>query len=423
MITLLIIADDYTGALDTGVQFAAKGIRTSVITDLAYDFAQADPEIKVLVVNAETRHAGPEDAYQTVYAITKRAVESGIPYLYKKTDSALRGNIGSELEAFVTASGENTLHFLPAFPSMNRTTVKGTHYIDGVPVKESVFGQDPFEPVTSSYVPDIIGQQSSIKVQLSTAKDDGAKIESETSGGQKIVVWDAEQDDELESFGRYLYKTGQLKISAGCAGFGMVLPEILGIEETEKPLVMLHQGLFVLCGSLNQISLDQLDYAEKQGFPRLRLAEEQCLTPKYWLTEQGGDTLSEWLAEAQNSSLMMIDCVNQAEITENHGESQTQELPKDEVRVQVMEGFGYILEAFLNSGIEHTPMIIGGDTLLGCMQQLGVQEMEPVSELALGTVLSLIEYKQQKRAIISKSGGFGPENLLVTLTNDIQKQD
>ena len=33
MIQLLMIADDFTGALDAGVQFASHGAKTTVITD------------------------------------------------------------------------------------------------------------------------------------------------------------------------------------------------------------------------------------------------------------------------------------------------------------------------------------------------------------------------------------------------------
>ena len=33
MFQLLVIADDFTGALDTGVQFAVNGIRTRVVVD------------------------------------------------------------------------------------------------------------------------------------------------------------------------------------------------------------------------------------------------------------------------------------------------------------------------------------------------------------------------------------------------------
>lgn len=45
MVKLLIIADDFTGALDTGVQFAARGAVTRVITDPAFDFAGAESDL------------------------------------------------------------------------------------------------------------------------------------------------------------------------------------------------------------------------------------------------------------------------------------------------------------------------------------------------------------------------------------------
>ena len=136
MVKLLIIADDFTGALDTGVQFAARGAATRVVTDLAYDFTLADAEVLVMV--AETRHLPPEEAYDVVYRTARNAREAGIPYIYKKTDSALRGNIGSELTAVMDAAGSDTIAFLPAFPKMGRVTRNGVHYVDGVPVAESV---------------------------------------------------------------------------------------------------------------------------------------------------------------------------------------------------------------------------------------------------------------------------------------------
>lgn len=93
-------------------------------------------------------------------ALPKTAEAAGIPYIYKKTDSALRGNIGCELNAVMDASGEACLIFAPAFPQMGRVTRRGIHYIDGVPVADSVFGKDPFEPVTESSVREIVRKQS-----------------------------------------------------------------------------------------------------------------------------------------------------------------------------------------------------------------------------------------------------------------------
>ena len=94
MLKLLIVADDFTGALDSGVQFASCGADTKVIIDPDYDFGRSDKN-DVLVFDSETRHVKPNDAYRIVHDFVKRANDFGIPYIYKKTDSGLRGNKGS----------------------------------------------------------------------------------------------------------------------------------------------------------------------------------------------------------------------------------------------------------------------------------------------------------------------------------------
>lgn len=83
---LLVMADDFTGALDTGVQFATYGARTEIITDVKVDFSEY-PQAEVLVIDTETRHVSGDEAYETIYQLTQKAVETGIIHLYKKTDS------------------------------------------------------------------------------------------------------------------------------------------------------------------------------------------------------------------------------------------------------------------------------------------------------------------------------------------------
>ena len=48
MLLLLILADDFTGALDTGVQFAACGIPTRVVVGEQVDFAANDAAVLVV---------------------------------------------------------------------------------------------------------------------------------------------------------------------------------------------------------------------------------------------------------------------------------------------------------------------------------------------------------------------------------------
>jgi len=426
VVTLLIIADDFTGALDTGVQFAAKGIKTRVVTSASYDLRRLDPSVQVLVIDAETRHLPQQKAYDIVYDIAKRAADLNIPYLYKKTDSALRGNIGSELTAMMDAAEGKTLSFIPAYPKMKRRTKEGIHYIDGVPVNESVFGKDPLEPVTCSYIPQIIKSQSQVKVRAGvSAKNVGKQsvLEKRITEGNKnepeIIVWDAETDNELEKVGSHLYETGQMYLTAGCAGFAAVLPKLFGLNQSEIQEKKLTPKLMVICGSINPITEAQLDHAENHGFFRYRLNMDEMLGKDYWLSSSGQHKLDRWRKILEQQSCMILDSNDMTgwESIENYIIDNG--LNKKEISFQIAASYGHILKALIDGGLESTIMIIGGDTLLGCMEELKIKEMEPVCELASGVVLSEFFLGSRMYQVISKSGGFGEETLITELAHKI----
>lgn len=415
MITLLIIADDFTGALDTGVQFASSGAVVRVVTDIRYDYKQADDSVQVLVMDAETRHLESWEAYEVVWEITKRAMTCGIPYIYKKTDSALRGNIGSELTALLDASGRNILPFLPAFPQMGRITREGIHYIDNVPVQDSVFGQDPFEPVTCSFIPDIIHLQSNIPVQVVR---EGTQPEPDDRP-VKIVTYDAQSQDSLIKAALELYNMGQLAIMAGCAGFASVLPTLLGLGGRETYAPQFVPRFLVACGSVNPITKSQLAYAEKHGFTRIRLTPRQKLDRDYWNTLEGQNVLKSWMLLCQLERRCILDS------NDPEGSDETMEYAREHnislaaVRTGIADSMGFVLKNLVERGLKSTLLITGGDTLMGFMNQIKVYEMEPVCEMAPGTVLSRFRIGDNIYQAISKSGGFGSEELLTQLADVI----
>ena len=102
----MIIADDFTGALDTGIQFTKMGIRAKIVTDYQYDFQNLKEEYQLLVVNTDSRPLSSEEAYNRVYHLAVNARKAGFEYVYKKTDSGLRGNIGAEIKAVMDAPAE-----------------------------------------------------------------------------------------------------------------------------------------------------------------------------------------------------------------------------------------------------------------------------------------------------------------------------
>lgn len=419
MIRLLIIADDFTGALDSGVHLASRGAKTLVVTDAAACLAQTDPEVEVLVMDTETRHLTPEDAANTVGHIVSQAAALGVPYIYKKTDSALRGNIGAELSATLKAAGGKQLFFFPALPEMDRCTVGGIHYIAGTPVAQSVFGTDPFEPVTRSRVTELIALQSDVPAVSLPPIEETSPLPKESG----IIVLDASTERQLMQAGKRLKQAGKLRLMAGCAGFAAVLPEILGLGGGKTPDVpRLDKRLLVLCGSVNPITVRQLQEAEAAGFTHLHMSPRQELEEGYWDTEEGEQQLNAWseILDGNGNGILDSNGPDGNEPTRRYAREHG--LSMEVVRTRIAASLGRALAKLHGDGVEGTLLVTGGDTLLQCMRQIGVSVLQPVCELAPGVVLSRFGLDGAKRYVISKSGGFGAPDLLVRLAEQLQQQ-
>lgn len=410
---LLMIADDFTGALDAGVQFAKKGFRTRVLV-YASDGLGENAGVDILVVDAETRHKTPGEAYKIVFEIAGAAIEAGASYLFKKTDSALRGNVGAELTAVLDAAGEKLLTFVPALPGMNRVTKNGIHYIDGVPAEESVFGADPFEPVTTSNVTELIHRQSGVNVQTVS----GGRILTEASE-KTIAVYDCTSDEEMTQIAANLKAGGSFRLMAGCAGFAEMVPGMLGSCETKGAIPVLPQHFLVVCGSVNPITVKQLEYAQRHGFVRIGLAPEQKLEKEFLSTSAGKALLDRIWDVCCSSNKVILDT------NDPRGSSATAEyagrlgISLDEVRIRIAATLGKIVENLVERGLDSSLLMTGGDTLLGYIQLLEGATLTPVGEIERGIVLSELIAGRHRTYVITKSGGFGDETLLTDMAEKI----
>ena len=84
MVKLVVIADDFTGALDTGVQFSKKGISTHFIMDHRLHRGRIGTDVNVLVVDTETRHVESSEAYTKVATLIRCCQDLGFHNYYKK---------------------------------------------------------------------------------------------------------------------------------------------------------------------------------------------------------------------------------------------------------------------------------------------------------------------------------------------------
>ena len=115
----LLIADDLTGACDAAVHFARRGYRTNVRLD-----SQSE-EAGVLAISAESRHLGAAELHPLMNGLARRLPVARARILFKKIDSTLRGNVGAEIAAALTAFGCEAAVITPAFPAMGRTVEAG----------------------------------------------------------------------------------------------------------------------------------------------------------------------------------------------------------------------------------------------------------------------------------------------------------
>lgn len=404
MVKLLILADDFTGALDTGVQFAARGAITRVVTNTNCEFSELEDDVQVLVVAAESRHLPPEAARELILQMVRRALEAGVDFIYKKTDSALRGNIGAELSAVLEAAGADSMAFAPALPKMRRTTRNGVHYIDGIPVAESVFGQDPFEPIRKSSVHEIIAEQSGVPVLLHRSDDTGAW---EHAG---VQVYDAETGEDLRRIAAGLGPE-RLRLSAGCAGFAEALADVLGLDGQAPLFPKLEPSLLIVCGSVNPVTLRQMSAAEAAGFPHIHLTPVQKLEPAWLETPECEQQLSAWLAQAAEVKRLILDVNDPAggnntpEYARDHG------LSTEDMRLRISGQLAALTRLLLDRGLKATLLCTGGDTLLALMRTVGADRLTPICEAAPGVVLTDFVYREKVYHIFSKSGGFGDPDL------------
>ena len=225
---LVIIADDLTGALDTGIKFAMRGARTITVTVSSSQdlISHLQGGYEVVSVNASSRHMPGPQAAELVSDLVSACISEGVCYIYKKTDSVLRGNIACELEGVRKASGVSFIPFIPSYPEMKRTVEEGTMYVGGVPLAQTELADDPFSPIISSRPRDVF---TSSRLNVADALAPG----SLPSEGIDLAIYDGRSQEDLVLTARILLDHGQ-KVFAGWQVLLRRLPVSSLLENAHK---------------------------------------------------------------------------------------------------------------------------------------------------------------------------------------------
>lgn len=255
----LIIADDFTGAIDSGVQLARHGIDVEV----RLFPEETHSSNRSLVLDTETKNLPATEAAARVREMTGAVLaENSYDLLYKKIDSTLRGNIPEELMALRAVSGHQKIVFCPAFPKIGRTTVDGIHYLNNTRLSATEFARDPEKPVSVDRLQELLAPLGPVRHHALDEIRSG-KI---CLDGERVHTFDAVTTSDLMQIAA-LVNTGSDILWVGSSGLANAIFDRL----FKTPPVL------CVAASLSEVSLAQINHAEQSGTRILRIPTEDIL--------------------------------------------------------------------------------------------------------------------------------------------------
>ena len=257
----LIVADDFTGSNDTGVQMCRRGLDTSVM----FAGRPLPADASSVVIDTESRGLTGDEAR----AVTARAVEdvdlSVYKYVIKKVDSTLRGNVAEEVQAVDEAYGSELVIFAPALPDLERTTVNGVHMLKGVPITQTELAKDPKKPVTEDNLANILRRVYAEEVRhVSLEEIRGDKIDLT---GCRLFTFDAELNSDLQRIISAARALGKRTLWVGTAAMA---DNIMELESRTYPALG-------IAASVSAVTNGQIKAAEAAGVKLVQVPVHKIL--------------------------------------------------------------------------------------------------------------------------------------------------
>ncbi|MFO1500272.1 MAG: four-carbon acid sugar kinase family protein [Verrucomicrobiota bacterium] len=158
---ILIIADDLSGAAELAGLAAARGYSAQVQTAF-----NPSPAAEVIALDTDTRSCSAQEAAGRIREALQIAKHFAPAWIYKKTDSVLRGRVRAELSSLLAATNSSRVLLIPANPARGRLIRDGAYFVHGKPLNETVFANDPEYPATTAGVRTLLSRDGGADIHL-----------------------------------------------------------------------------------------------------------------------------------------------------------------------------------------------------------------------------------------------------------------
>lgn len=408
----LIVADDLTGAADSAIAFARRGLCTKV---LLHADGFIDDETVVASFDADSRRLAAADAATRHASALRRYAAPGLQ-VFKKIDSTLRGNPAAEIAAMRGVLAEHqrpTLGVMaPAFPAMGRTTREGRVFVHGRPLEESETWKREHAYPTAELARILEGAGvGSVHVPLACVRRGAEAVEQQlreaaqrrsSDGLGVIAVCDAETDDDLDHIAMASRPPPGVGFVIGTAGLAHALARTLPVaaRSPSRPFSSnarsSSSGALVVVGSLASVSREAARrVAAMSRVVHLRIGPDVLLRP-----ERQAE-----LRFARDSAIEVLNAGDDV-LVEIEADGPLDPSLGPEIARALAGALADVMACA--SGI----VVTGGETAKALLSRHHVHQVELFDEIEDGLVLGIAQ-RDTRVPLITKSGAFGNEYSLV----------
>ena len=405
MSRFIILADDVTGACDTGVKFVPFGYRTDAWFtwepyDPAADAAQAT------AVSTNTRALPPEEAKAVIRKLLSAFKDRKDLVFYKKTDSLLRGNAGAEIEAMLEDDPAAVAILCPALPDQGRSVT------DGAICATLADGTAMRLPVADAVASSSEGSVAPLPLAVIRKGHEAMReaVENAFARGVRFFAADADGEEDLETIASFTMP-GRPVIFAGSAGLAKALAkkDAHGTSAQSEEKNDSTERVLCVVWSISPSAISQLAAVRTAGeadvFPfakeYLQDGAQECEADVRRILRSGAGVLVLTTADAWEGRSIPV--------TENTSGT------------AITDAFARITEGILKgSGIKRL-FLTGGETAASFFALAGIDHAQIVSEPISGMVSMNVKAYGRTILAVTKSGSFGNAEAIVNIAKILGK--
>ncbi|MDI6601377.1 MAG: four-carbon acid sugar kinase family protein [Thermoanaerobacteraceae bacterium] len=395
----VVIADDFTGANDTGVQLKKYGFDTVVFIDPSR--INSTYRWDAIVIDTESRSISKEEAYNILSDVSETIKKNFEPsIIYKKVDSTLRGNISAEIKAICEYMDIDIIVFSPAYPQIGRTTIGGVHLLNGIPINETELANDPKNPVKTAVLKDILTADFDIPCGIIGLNDlrHNLREKLEKIRPPHAIIFDVETPEDLSMITQVAALLDKKILWVGSAGLANALFE--NYKKPQKPVLS-------VVGSVNSVSIEQYNHVVEKN------EAHGIVINAVTLLNNEEIEVNRIIEEADRLLGMGMDVIISTTNTRSDYEStvewaKNKNISMSNVSKKIADSLGTIVNELMSKHKLSGLFITGGDIAISAIKAMKADGSVVIDELETGIpVLKIWGGPYDGTNLITKAGGFG----------------